>query len=145
MVHGIVVNEGAAPAAAGAEALGQHADEREKILARQIAERPGAADQREEPLLAPFLGGGFGDDLLRHDIEREFGDRETVELAAPDRIEERGAFDKLVARQREETALGRAFDGMAGAADALQERRDRARRADLADEIDIADIDAELQ
>ena len=34
---------------------------------------------------------------------------------------------------------------MAGAADALQEGRDRARRADLADEIDVADVDAEFE
>ena len=34
---------------------------------------------------------------------------------------------------------------MAGAADALQEARDRARRADLADEIDVADVDAEFE
>src|SRR5207245_8630563 len=99
---------------------GEHADDREKVLAWQIAERPGAADQREEPLLAPFLGGGFGDDLLRHDVEREFGDRETVKLAAPDRIEERGAFDKLVARQREEAALGRAFVSIDCSASALR-------------------------
>ena len=34
---------------------------------------------------------------------------------------------------------------MAGAADALQEARDRARRAELADQIDVADVDAELE
>ena len=34
---------------------------------------------------------------------------------------------------------------MAGAADALQEGRDRARRAELADEVDVADVDAELE
>ncbi len=34
---------------------------------------------------------------------------------------------------------------MAGAADALQEGRDAAGRADLADEVDAADVDAELQ
>ena len=34
---------------------------------------------------------------------------------------------------------------MARTADALQERGDRARRADLADEIDVADVDAELE
>ena len=34
---------------------------------------------------------------------------------------------------------------MAGAADALQERGDRARRAELADQIDIADVDAQFQ
>ena len=34
---------------------------------------------------------------------------------------------------------------MAGAADALQQRGDAVRRADLADEIDVADVDAELE
>ena len=34
---------------------------------------------------------------------------------------------------------------MARAAGALQERRDRARRAELADELDVADVDAELE
>ncbi len=34
---------------------------------------------------------------------------------------------------------------MAGAADALQERCDRARRAELADEVNLADVDAELE
>src|SRR4029077_5293917 len=36
-------------------------------------------------------------------------------------------------------------DGMTGASNPLQERRNRARRAKLADQIDIADIDAELE
>src|ERR1043165_2883411 len=34
---------------------------------------------------------------------------------------------------------------MAGPADALQERRDAMRRSDLADEIDAADVDPELE
>ena len=62
-----------------------------------------------------------------------------------DRVEQRRAFDQFVARQREQPALGRAVDRVAGAADALQKRRDRARRAELADEIDLADIDAEFE
>ena len=36
-------------------------------------------------------------------------------------------------------------DRVAGAADALQQRRDPVRRSDLADEIDVADVDAELE
>src|SRR6185437_1555368 len=36
-------------------------------------------------------------------------------------------------------------DGVPGAADALEARRDRGRRLDLHDEIDGADVDAELQ
>ena len=44
-----------------------------------------------------------------------------------------------------EPPLGRAADRVARAADALQKRRDRARRAELADEVDVADVDAELE
>ena len=59
--------------------------------------------------------------------------------------DQRGALDQLVAGGREEAALRREAEGVAGAADALQEGRDAARRADLADEVDAADVDAELQ
>ena len=58
---------------------------------------------------------------------------------------QRGAFDEIVARQRKQPALGRAVDGMARAADPLQEAGDGAGRADLADEIDLADVDAEFE
>src|SRR4029077_11927283 len=102
-------------------------------------------DEIEERVLAPFLRRGLGNDLLRHDIEGALGNREPVELAAADAVEKRGAFDKLVARQREEAALRRALDGVARTADPLQKGRDRARRTDLAHEVDIADIDAELE
>ena len=58
---------------------------------------------------------------------------------------QRQRFEQLVARQREQPALGDAPQRMAGPADALQERGDRARRADLAHEVDVADVDAQLQ
>ena len=41
--------------------------------------------------------------------------------------------------------LRRVLDLVARAADALQRDRDRSRRSDLADEIDRADVDAELE
>ncbi len=63
----------------------------------------------------------------------------------PHAVDQRRAFDQFVARQREQPALGRAVDRVPGAPDPLQKARDRARRAELADQIDIADIDAELQ
>ena len=68
-----------------------------------------------------------------------------VELAVRDRPQQRGAFDEVVARDREQPALREALHRVARAADALQERRDAVRRADLADEIDVADVDAELE
>ena len=54
-------------------------------------------------------------------------------------------LDQLVARQREEPALGGGADRVPGATDPLQQRRDRARRAELADQVDAADVDAELE
>jgi hypothetical protein len=46
---------------------------------------------------------------------------------------------------REQPPFGTPAIVCPGAADALQQRRDAARRADLADEIDVADVDAELE
>jgi hypothetical protein len=42
-------------------------------------------------------------------------------------------------------AFGVPLDAVAGAAGALQKRGDRTRRTELADQIDVADIDAQLQ
>ena len=70
---------------------------------------------------------------------------EAVELAGLDGAHGRGALHELVAREREEDALRHRAERVAGAADALQQRRERARRAEVADEIDVADVDAELE
>ena len=88
-------------------------------------------------------------------VEREFTDwsmgfsrpspDEFVELAASHAVEQRRAFDQIVARLREQTAFWCTDHGVAGTADALQECRNRTRRTDLADKIDIADIDAQFE
>ena len=145
MVHRIIVNESPPPAAARAEPVGQHRHHRGEILARQRAVRPSAAHERVEVGLVPFLRRDFGDDLLGEHVERLLGDDQPVELAAAHTVEQGCAFDELVARQREQTALGGAGDCMPRAPDALQEAGDRARRAELAHQIDIADVDAELE
>ena len=145
VVDGVVVDERAAPAAARAEAFRQHGDNSREILARQRAIGPRAADQREQLVLAPFLRRHLGHDLLRQHVERLLQNGEPVELAAADAVDERRAFHQLVAREREQPALGRARDRVPGSPDPLQERRDRARRAELADQVDLADVDAELE
>ncbi len=144
-VHRVMVEEGAAPAAPGAEALGQHGDQRVEVRAGQAPIGPGPAESGVEGFLPPILGRGLGDDLLGQHVERLRGNREPVELAALDALQQRRAFHQLVAGQREEAALGQARDGMAGPTDPLEEARDRARGAELADEIDFADVDAELE
>ena len=81
-VDGVVMDERAAPAAPGGEAFGQHLTTAAKSSRVSVAIGPGAAKQREELVLAPFLRRDFGDDLLRQHVERLFGNREAVELAA---------------------------------------------------------------
>ena len=137
----------AAAAALGADALGQHVDDGVEILARQVGIAVRASNQREQIVFLPVLGSGHGDDLLPHHVERRHGHEQAIELALRDRPHQRRAFDQLVARGREDASLrlGRVLDLMSRPADALQRDGDRSRRADLADEIDGADVDAELE
>ena len=62
-----------------------------------------------------------------------------------DAVEQCGTLDQFVARQREEATLGCAVDGMPRTAYPLQEGCDRARRTELTDQIDLADVDPELE
>ena len=105
----------------------------------------GLAEESEEIVLAPGLARGLGDDLLGEDVERGDGRVDAVEAAGLDGADEGGALDELIAGGREEAALRREAEGVAGAADALEERRHAARRLELADEVDGADVDAELE
>ena len=114
-------------------------------LAREIAVRPGAADESEQLGLVPILRIDLGRDLLGEHVERRLRHDQPVEFAAIDAVDQSRALDEIVIGKREQTALRLAADAVAGAADALQEGRDRARRAELADQIHIADIDAELE
>ena len=68
-----------------------------------------------------------------------------VEFAGAHGIEQRRALHQLVAAQGEQPALRHAAHGVVGAADALQEGGDRARRRELAHQLHIADVDAELE
>ena len=128
------------------DAVGHEVDRPRRTAARvELGERRGPAHEREEVVGAPLLRAGLGDDLLREDVERQARELDGVERARVHRGEERGALDELVARQREEPALRRAGAAVVGAADPLEERGDAARRADLAHELDRADVDAELE
>ena len=145
VMDGVAMDVARARPVARREAVGEHAHDGVEVGAREPRVRPGAADEREQRVLVPFAARGLGDDLLREDVERRRHDAQRIELAAADRIEQRRALDQLVARLREEARLGNAADGVARAAGALQEGRDRARRAELADQVDVADVEAELE
>ena len=116
-----------------------------KSCALERAIRPGAAHQVEQLVFAELLAGAGGHHLLRQNVERVARNLQAVELAAADGAHQRGAFHQLVARGGEERGPWAARPPMPGAADALQRHRDGARRADLAHQVDRADIDAQFE
>ncbi len=126
-------------------ALGEHAQDLAERLDWKISEWLRATNQFEQLLFVPLAAGDFGDDLLCEHIERVALYVQRIELAAAHRVEQGRAFDQIVARQRKQPALGQAIDRVVGAADALQEGRDRTRRGNLADQVDVTDIDAEFE
>ena len=93
--------------------------------------RPGAAHQCEQRVLVPFAAGDLGDDLLRQHVERRLRDAQRVELAAAHAVEQRRALDQVVARLREQPALGHAADvrGRSGRRAAGRRRSSAASRA----------------
>ena len=82
---------------------------------------------------------------MRQYIERRVLHHDRVEFTAADRSKQGGALHEVVARHRQQATLGRSRNRVSRSADSLQQRRDPVRRADLADEIDVTDVDAELQ
>ncbi len=116
-----------------------------ELLSRQVAIGIGAADELEERLLSPFLASDAGDDLLGQDVKGLLRDLEPVQLPPPDGIDQRGHLDQLVARQREEPPLGKAAHRVARPSDPLHQRGDGACRAELADQVHGADVDAQLE
>ena len=116
-----------------------------KVSRCKIAVWPGAPDQREQLGLAPVLRIDLGRDLLSEHVERRHRHDQPVEFAAIDAVDQRRAFDEVVSGERETAgpSAGRRRCGPSGRRAAGS--CDRARRAELADQIDVADIDAELE
>ena len=73
------------------------------------------------------------------------GNFDAIEFALAHRAHQRGAFEQFIARGGEDAAFGNRAAPVAGAADALQSPPNRARGADLADQIDAADVDAQFE
>ncbi|CAB4243176.1 conserved protein of unknown function [Methylacidimicrobium sp. AP8] len=138
--------EGAAALPPRRVALRQHRHDAQKFLAAEPAIRIGPPDRPKELLFVPRAGGHLGDDLLGEDVEGGFRDHEPVEDSLPDGQKEPGALDQLVLAQRKEPPFGDRFSDPVGrSADPLEKGSDRPRRAELADKVDLADVDAELQ
>ena len=145
LVHRVVVDERAVAPAARAVAFGEHAQHLIELCPLKLAIPVRPAHQGEQLLLRPLACSDLCHDLLCEHVEGLARHHEPVELAAAHRGDERGAFDEVIAREREQPSLGRAAHRVAGAADALQEGGDRARRGELTHEVHLADVDAELE
>ena len=99
------MEERATAAAPRGEAVRRHRDDRVKRLPIEIAERPGPPDHGVQLIVRILATGRFGHDLLSEHVERRIVRHDPVEVASPDRSQQRSRLDQIVARDREEPAL----------------------------------------
>ena len=139
------MQERAAPAAPGGHAVAQHVEDGVEVRPRERPEGIGPPDERPEILDPDLARRRQGDHLLGEDVERVRGDAEAVELARADRPHGRRRLHEVVPREREDDPRRHGAEGVPRATDALNEGGERARRADVTDEVDRADVDPELE
>ena len=68
-----------------------------------------------------------------------------IEFATSHRIDDRRTLNQFIARQGKDSALGKACDRVIRTTDTLKKTRDRSSRTQLANKIDVADINAEFE
>ena len=144
-VDPVAVHERPPPPAPGDEALGDHLHHLVEVLARQLPVRVRAAPEAEELILGPRFARRLGHRLLRQHVERLRHHHEPVQLPLVHGPHQRRALDQIVAREREQASPGGAAHGVPGPPNPLQEGRNPARRADLANQVHVPDVDAELE
>jgi hypothetical protein len=120
-------------------------DDLVELASQEIPVGPGPAEGLVERLLLPGSGDARRHDLLREDVERPRRHRRPVEDRLADAFQKRRPLDELIERQREEPPLRDLLQSVPRAPDALEERRDRPRGADLDGEVHVADVDPELE
>jgi hypothetical protein len=141
----IAVEIGSKAPALGTDAFAEHDEDFIKGFAREVAVVAGTANKGEELVLIPLIGGTGGDDLLGEDVEGRVGKGEAIEVALTDGADDGGALDEFVTRGSKEAALGDGSTPVPGATYALHGDGDGAWRTNLADKVNIADVDAEFE
>ncbi len=144
-VDGVVVDVGAAAPPSGLDAAAHQLDDLVELGPGEVVVGRSPADEGVQVVGPPLGRGHLGHHLLGQDVERPSGRVDGIEAAGADGQEQRGALHQLVAGEREQPPLGRPRAGVVGAAHPLQEGGDAAGRSDLADQVDRADVDPELQ
>ena len=144
-VNTVAVQVSPAASKAVGEPVRQHLQDLVELLTGQVAIGVGPPCQGVKVILAPILLGARGDNLLGQYIGRPLRDREGIQIAATDSPGEADAFRQFVAGEGKQAALGLAADRVAGAANSLEQNADGPGRANLAYEVDVADVYAQLQ
>ena len=145
MLHLVTVNERTTAPAPGGEALGEHGDDRVELRSSERTVRPRPSHQCKELVLGVLTARGFGDDLLSEHVARSIVRHDAVQLAAPDRSDERDALDEIVAGGGKHPPLWRADHCVSGSTNPLKKSRDAVRRSNLADQIDVPDVDPKFE
>ena len=96
-VHRIAMQVGRTDATPRAVALGQHPHDVGECFAGERAIRICASGHVEQFRLAAFAAGDFRHDLLRQHVQGRGRDVQRVELATAHGIEQRRAFDQVIA------------------------------------------------
>ena len=144
-VDDVVVKVGTAAAIAGCYPLREHLDHLVVSFSRQLSVRVRLAHQVEKLVLIPLPRGALSHHLLGQNVQWPGRYLQPVQVAATDAAHQRHALHELVSGQREEAALRRAAQVVAGATHPLQQQPQGPRRAHLAHQVYRPDVDAELQ
>ena len=145
VVDPVVVQVGAAAAALGGEAIGEHPEHGLVGAAGKIAERRTADDAVEQGIDLPLLHAHFRNDLLAQHVQGLAAQRDGVQFPSGDRIQQRHALHQFVPGQWHEPPPGDPVHAVTGASHPLQQPGDAARGAKLADQVHLADVDTQFQ
>src|SRR5258708_7107887 len=116
-----------------------------EVLSCEVAIGVCASDERIEAVLIPALDRGRGYYLLGQNVQRVLGDFEVLQISLSNRGYERRAFDEFVSRRWKQPPFWDRGHPVAGSSYPLQGHCDGTRGADLAYEVDCADVDPQLQ
>src|SRR4029079_3643959 len=105
LIHGVVMQISRAPPTLRRESFREHAHDRIKLFTFQVAIGICASDSTEKIVFSTLFGGNCSNNLLCQNVQRLFGNLQTVELTTTNRIDNRRTFNQLIARKRKDSAL----------------------------------------
>ena len=114
-------------------------------LGRKVGIRIGAADQVEQLGNAPAIHRHAGDDLLGQDVEAVVRDAQGLDLSLHHRPRQGRRLQQVGRGLGDHPSLADAMHDVSGPAHALQAPGDVAGRLHLADQVDLAHVDAQFQ